>query len=117
MVGVLMDPMDDVRVTVGLLACHDPSRGRVVVHPTPAPWGDHVFAHDLLAALGRPVNRFDDEHLSKAKAVWCGAGRRDDDTGHVDINPIGRPGPLLTSWMLWRSARTADLQASTGPPA
>ena len=72
-VTILLDPQDDVRVTAGLLASHDPARGRVVVHPTPAPWGDHVFAHDLLAALGRPVSRFDDEHLSKAKAAWLAA--------------------------------------------
>ena len=72
-VTILLDPQDDVRVTAGLLASHDPARGRVVVHPTPAPWGDHVFAHDLLAALGRPVNRFDEEHLSKAKAAWLAA--------------------------------------------
>src|SRR6478609_9152528 len=72
-ITILLDRQDDVRVTAGLLASHDPARGRVVVHPTPAPWGDHVFAHDLLAALGRPVNRFDDEHLSKAKAAWLAA--------------------------------------------
>lgn len=68
-----MDPLDDVRVTVGLLECHDPGRGRVVVHPTPAPMDNHVFAHDLLAALGRPVSRLDDERLTAAKPAWAAA--------------------------------------------
>lgn len=72
-VTVLMDPLDDVRVTVGLLECHDPVRGRVVVHPTPAPMDNHVFAHDLLAALGRPVSRLDDERLTGAKPAWAAA--------------------------------------------
>src|SRR6476661_1359130 len=72
-VGVLMDPTDDVRVTAGLLARHNPSRGRVVVHPTPAPPRDHVLAHDVLAALGRPVNRIDAEHLGPAKRAWAAA--------------------------------------------
>src|SRR6478752_1719006 len=68
-----MDPLDDVRVTVGLLECHDPVRGRVVVHPTPAPMDNNVFAHDLLAALGRPVSRLDDERLTGAKPAWAAA--------------------------------------------
>jgi hypothetical protein len=58
-IRILLDPRDDVRVTAGLLEQHDPARGRVVVHPTPAPSRDHVFAHDLLVALGRPVNRLE----------------------------------------------------------
>lgn len=68
-----MDPTDDVRVTAGLLAHHDPSRGLVVVHPTPAPPRNHVLAHDVLAALGRPVNRVDAEHLGPAKRAWAAA--------------------------------------------
>ena len=66
-----MDPTDDVRVTAGLLASHNPRRGRVVVHPTPAPPRNHVFAHDLLAALGRPISRVDAEHLASAKPAWA----------------------------------------------
>ena len=68
-----MDPTDDVRVTAGLLAHHDPSRGLVVVHPTPAPLRSHVLAHDVLAALGRPVNRVDAEGLGPAKRAWAAA--------------------------------------------
>ena len=68
-----MDPTDDVRVTAGLLAHHDPSRGLVVVHPTPAPLRSHVLAHDVLAALGRPVSRIDAEHLGPAKRAWAAA--------------------------------------------
>ena len=34
-VRVLLDPGDDMQVSVGLLDSHDPARGRVVVHPTP----------------------------------------------------------------------------------
>jgi hypothetical protein len=34
-ITILLDRQDDVRVTAGLLASHDPARGRVVVHPTP----------------------------------------------------------------------------------
>jgi len=70
-VRILIDPRDDVRVTAGLLEQHDPTRGRVVVHPTPAPTRDHVFAHDLLVALGRPVNRLDAEHLTGSRPAWA----------------------------------------------
>ncbi|MEU0156401.1 hypothetical protein [Micromonospora fulviviridis] len=51
-VRVLLDPGDDVAVTAGLLARHDPAAGVVVVHPTPAARGVVSLAHDLLAALG-----------------------------------------------------------------
>ncbi|MDJ0324327.1 hypothetical protein QMG61_11195 [Cryobacterium sp. PH31-AA6] len=71
-----MDPTDDVRVTASLLGHHDPARGRVVVHPTPASSSPTAFAYDLLAALDRPVTRLEAEHLTgvvrpwQAVAVW-----------------------------------------------
>jgi hypothetical protein len=34
-VRVLLDPGDDMQVSVGMLERHDPARGHVVVHPTP----------------------------------------------------------------------------------
>jgi hypothetical protein len=46
-----------VHVSVGLLESHDPAGGRVIVHPTPGSPGPQALAHDLLGALGRPVNR------------------------------------------------------------
>ena len=81
-VRILIDPRDDVRVTAGLLEQHDPTRGRVVVHPTPAPTRDHVFAHDLLVALGRPVNRLDAEHLTGSRPAWAAVTALDGDRGH-----------------------------------
>ena len=39
-VRVLLDPGDDMQVSVGLLERHDPARGQVVVHPTPGARSD-----------------------------------------------------------------------------
>src|SRR5207302_1115368 len=69
-VPVLLDPGDDMRVSVGLLERHDPSRGRVVVHPTPGARSLQAFAHDVLGALGRAVNRLDAEQLAGPAAAW-----------------------------------------------
>lgn len=68
-----MDPTDDVRVTVSLLGRHDPARGRVVVHPTPATSSLQAFAHDLLGALGRAVNRLKAEQLTGTARTWQAA--------------------------------------------
>jgi len=71
-----MDPTDDVRVTASLLERHDPARGLVVVHPTPATSSPTALAYDVLVALDRPVSRLEAEHLTgiarpwQAVAVW-----------------------------------------------
>jgi hypothetical protein len=69
-VRVLLDPGDDMHVSMGLLDRHDPARGRVVVHPTPGTSSPQAFAHDVLGALGRAVNRLDAEQLAGAAAAW-----------------------------------------------
>lgn len=53
-VTVLLDPYDDAAHTRAALAAHDPAAGRVTVHPAPGTTSDLYFAHDLLAALGKP---------------------------------------------------------------
>lgn len=71
-----MDPTDDVQVTASLLERHDPASGFVVVHPTPGASSMQAFAHDLLSALGRAVNRLTAEQLTdtartfQAAAAW-----------------------------------------------
>ena len=74
-VRVLLDPADDVQVSVGLLERHDPARGRVIVHPTPGTCSPQALAHDLLGALGRAVNRLNAEQLAgraagRAVTAW-----------------------------------------------
>ncbi|MEU9255718.1 hypothetical protein AB0D66_28205 [Streptomyces sp. NPDC048270] len=54
-VTVLLDPGDDAAVTRAALAGHAPTAGCVTVHPTPGTTSDRYFAHDLLAALGKPA--------------------------------------------------------------
>ncbi len=48
---VVVDRGDDVRFTRAALAVHDPSAGRVVVHPTVVSH-DQLLWHDVLQALG-----------------------------------------------------------------
>ena len=69
-VRILLDPGDDMQVTVGLLERHDPARGQVIVHPTPGASSPQAFAHDLLGALGRAVNRLDAEQLAGPAPAW-----------------------------------------------
>ena len=69
-IRVLLDPCDEARVSVGLLERHDPARGQVVVHPTPGGRSLQAFAHDVLGALGRAVNRLDAEQLAGSAAAW-----------------------------------------------
>ena len=57
-------------MTVSLLERHNPPRGLVVVHPTPATSSPKAFAHDLLAALDRPVTRLEAEHLTGMARTW-----------------------------------------------
>ena len=59
-----------MQVSVGLLERHDPARGQVVVHPTPGARSLQAFAHDVLDALGRAVNRLDAEQLAGPAAAW-----------------------------------------------
>jgi hypothetical protein len=63
-VRVLLDPNDDVRVSVGLLQRHDPAGGLVVAHPTPGMSSPAAIAHDVLGALGRSVRRLAAERLA-----------------------------------------------------
>ena len=82
-VQVLLDPADDVQVSVGLLDSHDPARGRVIVHPAPGARSPQAFAHDLLGALGRAVNRLNAEQLAgpaagRAAAAWMVTDQIDD---------------------------------------
>jgi hypothetical protein len=72
-VTVLLDPHDDASITAALLAAHDPAAGRVTVHPTPAASSPSALACDLLAALGRPVARLAEEHISGTAPAWQAA--------------------------------------------
>ena len=69
-VRVLLDPEDDVHVSVGLLESHDPACGRVIVHPTPGTSSSQALAYDLLGALGRAVNRLNAEQLAGPATAW-----------------------------------------------
>ena len=82
-VRVLLDPGDDMHVSVGLLESHDPARGRVIVHPTPGASSPQALAHDLLGALGRAVNRLNAEQLAgpaagRAVTAWMVTDQIDD---------------------------------------
>jgi hypothetical protein len=83
-VRVLLDPGDEVRVSVGLLERHDPVGGLVVVHPTPGHSGLAALAHDVLAALGRSIRRLEAERLvgsaqaGRAVAAWLLADQIED---------------------------------------
>lgn len=70
---VLLDAADDAAVTAGLLARHDPPGGCVVVHPTPAAYGRLSLGHDLLAALGRPVDELRADRIGGVSTSWCAA--------------------------------------------
>ncbi|MEV6735316.1 hypothetical protein [Streptomyces sp. NPDC051364] len=52
---VIVDPGDDLVHTRAALAAHDPLAGRITVHPTPGTDSTLALAHDVLAALGKPV--------------------------------------------------------------
>ncbi|MFD7015188.1 hypothetical protein [Streptomyces sp. NPDC059928] len=54
-VTVVLDPYDDVVHTRAALAAHAPHHGRLTVHPTPGVDAAIALAHDILAALGKPV--------------------------------------------------------------
>lgn len=81
---MLLDPGDEVRVSVGLLERHDPAGGLVVVHPTPGLSGLAAIAHDVLAALGRSIRRLKAERLvgsaqaGRAVVAWLLADQIED---------------------------------------
>lgn len=52
--AVVFDGTDDAAHTHSALAAHDPTAGRVTLHPGPGTTSDTALAHDLLAALGKP---------------------------------------------------------------
>jgi len=72
-IRVLLDPTDDQAVTAGLLARHDPLAGRLVVHPTPGANGRASLAHDVLAALGRPVDIPPRSRIAREGGAWAAA--------------------------------------------
>lgn len=67
---VLLDPDDDVTVTHRLLERHDPSAGRVVVHPTATTRQLLSLAYDVLAALGVPPTTLGLERMGLADTAW-----------------------------------------------
>ncbi|MFI8850207.1 hypothetical protein ACIGW3_08455 [Streptomyces sp. NPDC053499] len=54
-IALVTDPHDDVTHTRAALAAHDPAEGRLTIHPTPGTHSTLALAHDILAALGKPV--------------------------------------------------------------
>ncbi|MER6450825.1 hypothetical protein [Streptomyces venezuelae] len=106
-VTVLLDPHDDAAVTRAALAAHDPMAGCVTVHPTPGTASDRYFAHDLLAALGKPAHlpSFPDSRAP----VWEAA------TAWMAALPARRL-TVLRAHLLTRTRlqRLLDLQAFTG---
>ncbi|MFC8929762.1 hypothetical protein ACFT43_28350 [Streptomyces albidoflavus] len=106
-VTVLFDPGDDAAVTRAALAGHAPAAGCVTVHPTPGTTSDRYFAHDLLAALGKPAHLpgFPDSRAP----VWEAA------TAWLAAIPVRRL-TVLRAHLLTRTRlqRLLDLRAFTG---
>ena len=71
-VTVVLDPDDDAVHVRTALAAHDPSAGRVTLHPAPGTTGDTYLAHDLLAALGKPP-RLPGRFTSGGEPAWQAA--------------------------------------------
>lgn len=97
-------------MSAGLLESHDPDRGRVVVHPTPGVRSVQAFAHDLLAALGRAVNRLDAEQLAGPTAAWRAV------TAWMTADPVEDLVVLRADRLtagVW--ARVLELGRETGP--
>ncbi|MEU7990572.1 hypothetical protein AB0B56_37500 [Streptosporangium canum] len=70
---VVMDPTDDAAVTAAALQAHNPAMGRITVHPTPVTSSVQTLAHDLLAALGKPLHRLGAEKITSARLAWQAA--------------------------------------------
>ncbi|MFF3826215.1 hypothetical protein ACFYXN_20460 [Streptomyces griseus] len=106
-VTVLLDPGDDATVTRAWLAAHNTTAGCVTVHPTPGTTSDPYFAHDLLAALGKPAHLpgFPDSRAP----VWEAA------TAWLAATPARRL-TVLRAHLLTRTRlqRLLDLRAFTG---
>ncbi|MEI7030796.1 hypothetical protein [Streptomyces pratensis] len=106
-VTVLFDPGDDAAVTRAALAGHAPAAGCVTVHPTPGTSSDRYFAHDLLAALGKPAHLpgFPDSRAP----VWEAA------TAWLAAIPVRRLTVLRAHLLTCtRLQRLLDLRAFTG---
>ncbi|WP_413751736.1 hypothetical protein NRF20_00155 [Streptomyces sp. R-74717] len=106
-VTVLVDPGDDAAVTRAALAGHDPAAGCVTVHPAPGTTSDRYFAHDLLAALGKPAHL---PGFPDARApVWEAA------TAWLAALPVEHL-TILRAHLLTRTRlqRLLDLRAFTG---
>ena len=109
-------------MSVGLLESHDPARGRVIVHPTPGASSPQAFAHDLLGALGRAVNRLDAEQLAGAAAgravtAWMMAGQIDDLWCCGRTGSRRAPGPGCSGWAGKPDRGAAGLPHPAGPRA
>jgi len=70
---VVMDRADDVAVTRAALARNRPAHGFLTIHPTPGANTQTALAHDILAALGKPVRSFAEEGLGRESAAWRAA--------------------------------------------
>lgn len=74
-VTLVLDPCDDVVHTRAALAAHDPSSGRITVHPTPGTGSTSTLAYDILAALDKPApltgyRQHDTEPAWALAAAW-----------------------------------------------
>ncbi|MFE7722546.1 hypothetical protein ACFU44_26290 [Nocardia rhizosphaerihabitans] len=69
-VTVLLDAADDAAVVAALLDAGDPAGPVVTVHPTPAMHSASSLAHDILAALGRPVRHLGAEKAATPALLW-----------------------------------------------
>ncbi|MFF5638425.1 hypothetical protein [Streptomyces sp. NPDC012825] len=106
-VTILLDPGDDAAVTRAALAGHAPAAGCITVHPTPGTSSDRYFAHDLLAALGKPAHL---PGFPDARApVWEAT------TAWLAAIPVRRL-TVLRAHLLTRTRlqRLLDLRAFTG---
>lgn len=108
-VRVFLDPADDATITADLLRRHDPPGGRVVVHPTPAATRTQELGHDLLAALGRPVNRLGAERLVAARPAWRAVAAWMQADRITELVVLRADRLTATSW-----SRLIDLCRSTG---
>ncbi len=106
---VVMDPGDDVAVTRAALARNRPEHGFLTVHPTPSVNTPAALAHDILAALGKPVRAFAEEGLSGESAAWRAAAAW---IGGERIDQIAVLRAHLFTAPRWR--RLAELPEQTG---
>lgn len=106
---VVMDPEDDVAVTRAALARNEPTHGHLTIHPTPGANTQTALAHDILAALGKPVRAFAEEGLGGESAAWRAAA------AWIEGERISQVAALRTHLFTparWR--RLAELPEATG---